>query len=448
MGTSSQAKPTAPKSAATTKEIPTGKEKGQKKSPGQNGQPSPWGALRRALAARVREEQSELRDKLKPFLPDLVLSYTENAGYLEEKFTRIRKLDPDIGTAVLPLLLPKREDRARRQLAENALRILNGLDLSSYRDGLLEDLDKRSPEARMRVLYLLAPLRPAGWKKQFAEWLPLTSEPQLPRLLESIGRFGDPSLAPLLLPILERPKLAQVLAAARALALLRSHEALPKLLTIAKKRGDPSLFAALLELVEGCGNAIDPASLAPTIEGLLGQSGQLSREEVLRSIALTARGKDGGFGAREDAVKAALRPLLLHAWQPIQFASAKALQSLGDRNGIKSVLDRLTGFVKSNRKIPYVYAQRAKAYDAFGRSREALRDIRDAIKYSGKGRVSPELYFFGARLETQRGNASQVYSFLKAADPTKAELQKFRAAQPAIEKLIAKHRLLRQLFGG
>jgi hypothetical protein len=74
--------------------------------------------------------------------------------------------------------------------------------------------------------------------------------------------------------------------------------------------------------------------------------------------------------------------------------------------------------------------------------------VKDAIRYSGKGRVTPDLHFFAARLECRRGNASQVYQHLRDADPTPKELERFREEMRdfGLEALLERHRGLGRLF--
>ncbi|MFQ5504882.1 MAG: tetratricopeptide repeat protein [Planctomycetota bacterium] len=96
--------------------------------------------------------------------------------------------------------------------------------------------------------------------------------------------------------------------------------------------------------------------------------------------------------------------------------------------------------------MPYAYSQRAKAHAAFGKYKEAVRDLEKAVKLSGKGRVDPNLYFRLAALETELGNISKVVRWLKDADPTSEELDEFRRKNPKIEALIRRSGSLRKLF--
>ncbi len=408
----------------------------------------PWGRLRGSLAARIMEKERKLVKLLKPFMPDLALGYAGNEGYLEEKFRRIRKLDLDIAVALLPHLNPKRQDRVRNQVAENAMRILDKVNLENYRPALLTKLDSLKIASRLRVLYLLCPAKTPALKPRLKILLTETPGELVPRLLRCIGRFADPQMAPQIQAFLERPDPKQRAAAGEALAALGLKSSIPLLQQMAEKHESGALFGALLGLLERT-QAKTPAEMKQRVAGivaLLKRPDRLTRKEVTDSVRLTLRDDKNALGAERDPLSKALRPLLVHAYPPIQFEAAKALNHLGDKTGIKAVIDRLTRFVKRNRKIPYVYEQRARAYDAFGKRREALKDIRDAIKYSGKDRVSPDLYLFGARLEAGRGNANQVLQFLKNADPTSEELARFRKETPEVEALILKSRQLRRLF--
>ena len=110
------------------------------------------------------------------------------------------------------------------------------------------------------------------------------------------------------------------------------------------------------------------------------------------------------------------------------------------------LIDSRTRFVDKNKRVPYAYTQRAKAYLAFGREKRAIQDLEKAIRLSGKGRADPDLYFLLAGLYAGQGNAGKVLRLLKEADPTDEELRAFRKRTPALEPLLKRHLGLRKLF--
>ncbi|PIE24168.1 MAG: hypothetical protein CSA62_05020 [Planctomycetota bacterium] len=447
-----------PKAQAPEKAVPKAEAQ---PAPQQEQQAGLWRQIRAALAAARKNRRSELEKKLDRYRPDLVLRYRDNASYLEEKFREIRKLDPELPELLLPLLFPDKPDRSKRSIAENSLRILQGMPLDSWRAELEQRAAKGPLENRLRALDLLSYCDGALLAEPLEALLALTPESLVPRLLEVIGRSGARSLAPKLLPFLKRPQPAHRVAAMRALAELRYVESLQALQQCAESLDSREGWLALETALQRMhpvkapqGRAADTSSFASAAAKLLRHGQRLSRKELLQAIELiesvpSARFADNQQATGQQALLEALRQLLQHPFPLVNFQAAIGLRHLGDKRGVESILQKLSDSVKRNRRVPYVYVQRARAYEAFGKTREALKDIKDAIRHTGKGRVSSDLYFFAARLECRRGSASQVHAMLREAKATPAELASFRKqnAKYGLEDLIKRHRGLRRLFG-
>lgn len=419
----------------------------------------PWQRLSASLAAARKTRRAALEKKLEPYRPDLVLRYEDNAKYLDEKYSAIRELDPEIADVLVPLLFPEKADKVSVQIAENALRVLRPMPLDAWLPTLLAKAQKAHLHQRLRALDLLSshatPELRAKIVAIFDELLPTTPERQLPRLLAVIGQSEARELAPKLLSFLDRPSAEQRIAALSALAALRYAPALAKLTETATALNEQPAWGALLGALQSMHPQKAPEGLraaAPdygaALAAILSNPPRMSRVQLLAALELVRELPSSAYREGRGPILEALRPLLEHPFPKVNHEAARSLQHLGDEDGIKTVLDRLDASVKKNRRVPFVYLQRARAYEAFDMIREALKDVKDAIRYSGKGRVTPDLHFFAARLECRRGNASQVYQHLRDADPTPKELERFREEMRdfGLEALLERHRGLGRLF--
>lgn len=419
------------------------KETGTK---GRNG----WTALKAAIAKRLAADRARLKDLLdRNYLSDLGLDYADkdNRAYLERKIGELAKADPDLGGILLEYLDPGGAGGALQHRADNARRILERMDLTPYRRRLRKILEGASLSGRLRALLLLTKVREPGLTAVLQRFLQESPEIFLPVVLRCVGRYRDPTLAPSVVPLLRRPSPEQRLAALRALAELRAVDAIEPATTAVRELDSEQAYRALLDLLRRVAEKLPEAGYDAYLDALLqilAKSGGLGKLDILEAVRLVAGLPAESIAARFEKIEPALVELVEHRYPEVQYAAANLLDRQGNRIGVKRVLDRLNDFVKRNRRVPYAYYQRARAYAAFGKVTEALRDVNQAIRYSAG--PEPTFHFFAAGLEVVRGNANQVAKHLKSADPTPQELQKFRSRHPAIEPLIAKNRTLRRLF--
>lgn len=415
----------------------------------------PWDALRKSIEQRLDKDAKRLEKVLEPYLSDLALDTRDekNRKYLEPRYREIAALDPDIGLVLLPLLSRAPKNRRDRFLAQNSVRVLELTNLAPLEGDLLSIVEKDKGQARNRALYLLTGFKKTGLDETLKTLLEKTPEILLPGVIEAVGRYGHLSLAPNLEPFLLKPDERQRQAAFEALCRLGSVKSLGPLVTSAKvtsKALDRKRLIAFLGTLgsrEGQGgwNA-EPAAFFETLVWLLNQGEALRPGELTDLLSLIQRlpaeavTKHGG-----DKLQSALDRLLTNPYADVQFGAALAMRHLGDKKGVKQVLDRLSRFIKNNSKISYGYRERGRANEAFGEISDALRDYKKAISFS-PGRVDPSLYFAVARLETKKGNASAVYRNLKDAQATPQELARFRQQLPEVEVLIRRSNQLRKLF--
>ncbi|GEM_PF-2852670 len=410
-----------------------------------------WIAWKRAVETRLRKDLRKLRALLESrYMADLGLSYAENRTFLERRFREIRKLDPEIPALCLDLLAAPRPSRVHRNRAENIRRILDGLDLEPFRDRLEALAASPRIEIAADALFLLSRLPGTELRPGLTKGLRDSPPSVLPLLLAAAGRTGDHRLVPVLLPFLERRQARTVEAAARALSRLGAFEDLPALLGAARTHPFPAVQAALLELLlRLCGDGALPSgeALSPAVETALYLSDQedlLSRTDFQRLLSKTPDLGRRAAPAGKAALLAKLHELLNRP--SVELEAARALLALGDKTGKKTVLNRLNRFIKKNRRIPYGWVQRARAHLAFGMENEALKDLREAIQLSGRGRADPSLYFLAASLEIKRNRPSAVARLLKEADPTPEELARFRKRHPILETWIKRHFQIRRIF--
>lgn len=447
----------APQSGAEAPAKDTGVHASSKgKEPAsQPSQADPWAALKKRIAERLKGDRKRLEKAIQPYLSDLVLDASDpkNRSYLQGRYQEIAGLDPDIALVLLPYLSPKSNNRRSRLLANNSMQVLALTDLEPLEPDLQKIVEKDRGLARNRALWLLTGFMKTGLDKTLQKLLAETPEVLLPGVIEAVGRYGQSSLARPLHPFLKRPDEKQRSAAFEALCRIGSAESLAPLVASAKISNKAADRTRLIQFLRTLGQRPgtdgwrkDEASFFEHLTWLLNQGEALRRQEIqdllrlLRSLpAETGKARGGA------TLVQVLDRLLANPYPDIQFEAALALRHLGDNKGVKKVLDRLTRFVKSNRKLSYAYRQRGRAYEAFGEISDAMRDYKQAVSLSA-GRVDPRLYLALARLEAKKGNASNVLRYLKEAEPTRQELLRFRARTPEVEALIRRSNQLRRLF--
>lgn len=415
-----------------------------------------WIALRSAISKRLENDRDRLQKELDSYQADLGLEYSEgNKKYLDGVFDKLAAMDPDLGGLLLPLIASSGQRGVGRNRAENAVRILERMDLGPLEAAILAMVAGKNQRARMRALHLITGFRKTKLEALLRRMLQETPEAYLPDLMASIGRYGDPTLARDVETFLKRPNLEQRIAALEALAMLAQPSSINPVLAATRKIAKPQAWQALLDLLVSSKEAIKAQERlrTPELEGfieatryLLVDGNKLARRamiQVIRSLAGIPSAK-----LRHDAAKlrAALKPLLESPYTDVQFEAAKTLEYIGDPSGIRTVLDRLNRFVRKNRRVPYAFAQRAKAHEAFEKLSDAIKDLKEAIRLSGKGRTDPQLFFDAARVEAKRGNATGVANYLKKANPTADELTKFYRSTAGIEELLRRSSALRKLF--
>lgn len=410
-----------------------------------------WARLRAHLEKRSADERVRLAKLLEPRLADLGLDYLsrDNRDYLDREFDKIARLDPDIAAVLVPMLAPKADEGASRNRADNARRILDRFDLTPYQRELRQLADDApSRWGRLRALRLLAKTKHPERLALLDSALKNTPEVYVPALLAAIGESGQHELVARVVPFLGRPSEVQRLAALRALAKLGSPTAIVACTKAAVDLASDVGYESLLALLEATLEDLDAKyrpDFARALRETLVRAESLDKKDAMRAVDLVAALPRDGLGDTGPALDSALLGLVEHPSTDVQFRAARILQDRGDKRAVKKILGRLDEFVRNNKKVPYAWQQRALAHRAFGNPKAALKDINQAIKLSPT--ADPRLHFLAAELEIARKAATAVLRHLRAADASAVELERFRAAHPAIESLLERNRQLRRLFG-
>jgi len=416
-----------------------------------------WKALRAAIKTRLSENRKELEKKLAPFLGDLRLDYSENRERLDKRITELSQLDPDIGGLLLDYIAPARPSSRTQRIAENSERALEQMDLTPYRERLRGLLAHDSLTVQLRALKLLcvdaAKRRDRGLPgddglaKVLDKYLHEAPEIELPRVIACVGAYRAPSMTDKLVPYLASPNLNQKLAAIAALRKLGTETAIAPVYKAVEGMTERQALGDLLALLQTVSDNAPDTRPSPAFVGalthLLLRADELSHPQTLQAVKMAGRLEKDQRNPRLDK---ALTDLLNHTWTAVTFASANVLAGLGDTSGREAVVERLSDFVKEHKKVPYAYSRRAKAYEAFGRTRDAIRDLEKAVRLSGRGRVDPALYLDLARLEARLGHGIKVLRYLRDGNPTPEELARFRERTPEVESLIEKSPQLRRMF--
>lgn len=401
---------------------------------------TPW----QKLLAELREKAARKRARLFPgfekkYLSDLKLPYRQNQEYLDGLFDKLRTEDPDLVSFLFETL---RKPGKQGSLENNTYRLIEQGNPLLFRLPLLRHLLSKNPGDRVRALEIFAKTRTPGVLPLLQETLKEAPPGLLRRLISIYAELGDPRLAPTLLPYLDHGDPRVRLLALRALVSI----------------GSPSLFGKVFE--KGLGLP-DGSKEELLLEYLAKVAPEKPKPEHLRALTLllemelprTALDKALDLAARLSppdrkarlALDKALERWLSHPGAKV--LAARAMASHGNKSGVKKVLSELGRFIRRNRRVPYGYIQRARAYLAFGRYSEALKDAKEALRYS-RNKANSSLFLLAAEIEMRRGKPLGILRYLKEGDLSRETLQQFRRDHPELEAFLKSSSRLRRFFRG
>lgn len=355
--------------------------------------------LARARSERQRPLQLQ---RLEPYLPDLETDYGRNSRILDEQFEKVAQL----GDAVVPLLIefltPENQSDSRsRWRAANAARVLERLDPRAHLDTWLDLLGGDHPLGRRHALRLLAAAGPDPRSAAaLAQAFPTLGDTHdLALALRTATTLETGALAPLALPALASPEPELRAAALDYLTRFEYREGITAVVEALRREtenalleryirflqatveDDEAIADALVPLIEGV--RLGPDELRQLVDALATIAPENHRETRRVLLALLERGEIG----------------------PLAISAALTLLALDDKSGARILFDNLDQRIRQRRGEATAYADRADAYFAFGKHKEAIRDYEQAIKASDSASRKAAFHLQIARCEAHRDSS-------------------------------------------
>lgn len=327
--------------------------------------------LARARAERLRPKQIEA---LMPFWPDLVLKYETNKAYLDERIEMVAKL----GDSVVPLLLEKLQPAQRgeesRELAANCRRVLERLDPSSFVDALAEMARSEHDIARSQAIRLLGHADVPQSVTVLASLLDTVGEADRLAIVRALRDLRARSVAPQVVHLLGSSDVQMRDAVLTYLAAARAGQVADVVVAALQQESTDRLLSAYIEYFH---RSVD-SHLGAT-EALLPllDSARLDWQDTRKLVEALATVAPEGH----DATLQALHSLIKGNETSAQSVSAAvSLQALGDKQGVRRLKKALDDRIRSNRRSPMLYEQRARLMFAIGDYKDAARDYEALIE--------------------------------------------------------------------
>ena len=404
----------------------------------QNTSPSPWQQFQTELEKKAEAEKARLFPTYKTkYLADLKLPYLQNQEFLDGLLNKLRGEDPDLIAFLLEQL---RKPGNKGWLDRNTFRLIEQKDPLLIRNLILWGLSSKNPRDRIRSLEILAKSHTKGLLPLLKVNLQEAPPNLLGRILRIYEILGTPEVAPILIPYLNHGDPKVRIGALRALTSIASPEIFQTVFEKGLGLPDGSKEELLLQYLAKIGGKTPKAEHLRALTHLLEL--ELPRAALDQALELAAHfpPPDRKSKARLDQ---ALERWLSHPGVKVQ--AARAMASHGTKTGVKKVLSELGRFIRKNRRVPYGYIQRARAYLAFGRYAEALKDAKEALRFS-KNKADLGLFLLAAEIELRRGKPLGVLRYLKEGELPKEMLQQFRRDHPEIEAFLKTNSRLRRFF--
>ncbi|MDA1222044.1 MAG: hypothetical protein O3B85_08475 [Planctomycetota bacterium] len=387
--------------------------------------------LARARAERQRPAQLA---RLEPFLADLDTEYLRNASVLDGTLDRVASLGSDIVPILIEFLTPESGENRARWRADNASRILTKLEPALYIDTWIELLEGRSSTGRRAGLLLLGaagadPRTTAALARNFER----LGEPyDQRRALTVASDLGVRSMARQAAPLLQSPDAETRRTALEYLTTCAYGDAVPAAIAALKKETEkatlPAYIAYFLATVEQ--NADVASAMVEILTGTrLGIDDQRAVVEGLAKVA----------PKNHEPTETALLGILERGETgPLGIAAAVTLQDLDEKKGIRILFETLEERIRDRRGDAGAIADRADAYFAFGRHKEAIRDYEDAVRLSFSGTRRSAYHLQIARCEAHRDSLPRMLRSLKSAELSAATIRAEAAKDPVFLEMLEK----------
>jgi tetratricopeptide (TPR) repeat protein len=387
--------------------------------------------LARARAERQRPAQLA---RLEPFLADLDTEYLRNASVLEESLVRVAALGSDVVPILIEFLTPESGENRARWRADNASRILMKLEPTLYVDTWIELLDGDNATGRRTSLRLLGAAGPdprttAALARNFDR---LREPYDRRRALAVAAELGIRSMTRQAVELLQSTDAESRRTALDYLTACAFQEAVPSAVASLKKETEKALLPAYVGYF--LATVDQDADVAAALVGILSGSrlGIDDQKTLVEGLAKVAPKN------HEPTETALLAILERGETGPLGIAAAVTLQALDEKRGIRVLFETLEERIRDRRGDAGAIADRADAYFAFGRHKEAIRDYEDAIRLSFSGTRRSAYHLQIARCEAHRDSLPRMLRSLKSAELSATTIRAEAAKDPVFQAMLEK----------
>lgn len=396
------------------------------------------------LLEKTRTAQDQTTESpLAGFLKDLRLDYNGSADYLEEKFDAIAGLGDEVTPGLLELLAPEAPvDTAERNLARNARRVLQRMDLESQSDVLIDLFESGNRETRIQVLPLLGRAGGPRVEALLVRSFPLFANSGLvASAFDTDRRLGCAALSAQARAHVQHPDQQVRAAAVRHVYSSGKQIALPALREALRAERQTNILGQHIRGLPGLTSR--DAETAAILLGILQNSATSLRTEDRRRLL---RGL-GTIAPLEHVPTAEF--LETQVEEAPQFEDALqaglGLRDLGEKRPERKVYDRAETEFRED-PSGSTLEQFGDAYRAFDDFRKAEQAYKRAIDRDGRNplfrrRLQRKLAAVYAASE----NNSKFAKAVEAAQMSRADLEEMAEDDPAVAAMLQNERVQKLL---
>ena len=391
-------------------------------------EPSPLEGLVTIAKARAERQRPVQQKALEPFLNDLSLEYKLNQELLDRRIPEAAAL----GDGIVPLLLehmtPKEDSQAARYLAANSARVLKLIDPAGFVEALVEIAGGKSETGRLWSLWLLGATRSTAAAQAITQLLPNLKGRDLVQAIESLGALAYAPAAPQLAAFVLHPDKRLREAAIGYLTAVRQPDAVAEVVKALPVENDPDLVALHIGYLEL--TARENAAAATAILPLL-SADRFDREQLTAICRALATIAPKNHPATLKALKTIVERQEIGA---LGRAAALTMRELGDKSGVKTLLENLQRHVNDRRRDSVAYEMRGEAYLMIGKYDEAVHDLKEAIRFTNSSSYASTLWLQIARCEARRERWPAVKTAFVESRANLETLTREIARQPELQR--------------
>jgi tetratricopeptide (TPR) repeat protein len=396
--------------------------------------------LAEVAAARAEQASKPALEALEPLLRDFALDHdADNREFLEKRIAEAAELGDSVVPALLAKLTPVDDGQPAHNVADNAARVLDRLDLSGFVDGLLAVAQSDNRSAFRRAVGLLGRTESAR-AGEFLTGVVAEKKNESATLisaLHSLLQLRYAAARAAATPLLHHTDKDVRRACLQYLSAVAGGEAADEVIaTLAEEREDE----LLADYVEFFRNSTPAAPRAA--EALLPflSSNSLSQSQLVQIVEALATVAPPGHEPTLKRLEALLKGGEIYR---LGRTAAATMEALGDREARKLLFDLLDAAVKKSPRAPLVLSNRGDAFMTFGRWSDAVKDYAEAVKRTPNTSVRHSLHILMAQCHLRMKQTGRAVQSLKDAQVTRDDLQRLAREDKVLAEALASSSQLR-----